>query len=346
MTDLTWLDHTADAGLEIRAPDFSGLLEGCAEALYDLVCDRAYLPTFRSIVREAEHEIAIAQWELFEGTSTTAVVNELGDAVGRGVHVRVMLDETIDENADALDRLLDLGVDARFDGSTDKLHAKLVIGDDRVLAGSTNWSTSSISYNRECNLEHDPGVPGAYIAAWYDGLWDEPDARVAPDLPSTDGVTTALVDDDLLPALLAHLEGAEDRVDFTLYATYLQTGNPDAPAMQVFGALADAAARGVPVRGVADWSDWNPSNNDSNEAAVNWLSVRGVEIRWDRPSVNMHAKTFGVDDIVQVQSANVSTSGFETNREVGGWTRDPDTVDDFDAWFEELWQESTPEEPS
>ncbi len=41
MTDLTWLDHTADAGLEIRAPDFSGLLEGCAEALYDLVCDRA-----------------------------------------------------------------------------------------------------------------------------------------------------------------------------------------------------------------------------------------------------------------------------------------------------------------
>lgn len=316
-----------------------------AEPAVRLVCDRDYLPTFRSVVGDATDTIAITQWELFEGTATDQVVALLGEAVERDVTVRVMLDETIEDNAVALDRLLALGVDARFDGSDDKLHAKMVIGDDRALAGSTNWSTASIDYNRECNFDLQPGPPADYLKAWYDDIWDNPYARSTPEGGASDDLTTALVDDDLLPILLDQIDVATDRVDFTLYATYLQPDNLSSPAMQVFGALADAASRGVPVRGVADFADWNPGNTESNEEAVNWLRARGVEMRWDRPGINLHAKTFAMDDVLQVQSANVSTSGFEINREVGGRTTEETALADFDAWFDELWDESTEAQP-
>ncbi len=307
-----------------------------------LICDRDYLPTFEDLVEGAVDVVHIAQWEMFAGTATDQVLESLADAAARGVHVRVLLDETIEDNADAVERLDAVGVEARLDTSEDdKLHVKLIIADDSALVGSTNWSTSAIDYNSECNLLLT-GVGGpAYLDAWYDDLWTNPRARLAPDVAQTDETTTALVDDDLLESLVPLIDSATSRIDFTLYATYLQPQNLGSPAMQVFGALGEAAGRGVDVRGVADWSDWNSQNNESNIEAVDWLEARGVQMRWDRPSVNMHAKAFGIDDTVQIQSANVSTSGFEANHEGGARTTEPTVVADFDAWFEALWSSST-----
>ncbi|MCP4869764.1 MAG: hypothetical protein GY898_13715 [Proteobacteria bacterium] len=314
----------------------------------DLVCDRGYAGALTRLAEGAEDKLDVAQWELFVSSTTDRVVEDLAAAAARGVRVRVLLDETIDDNITAIARLEDLGIEARTDGSeSTKLHVKMLIADDgaAALVGSTNWSASSIDINRECNLRLE-GDAARYLAGWYDSLWDDPHGRDAPAIAQlADATTVALVDDDLLPALVDRIDAATERVDFTLYATYLQPTNLDAPAMQVFGALGDAAGRGVPVRGVADWSNWNDTNNASNTEAVQWLRDRGVEIRWDRTSINMHAKTFAIDDVVQIQSANVSTSGFETNREGGAWTADPDVLTDFDAWYAGLWGESTEEPP-
>jgi len=310
------------------------------------VCDRGYAPTMQALAEEATHDLRVAQWELFESSATDRAVDALIAASDRGVDVRVMLDETIDDNAVAVARFVDAGIDARFDGSSDKLHVKMLIADGTTaLVGSTNWSSSAIEINRECNLRVR-GNAAAYLAAWYDDVWDDPNDRHPPaSSQDPDASTLALADDALLPALLSHIEGATRRVDFTLYATYLQPSNLDSPAMQVFGALADAAARDVPVRGVVDWSGWNQTNNESNTQAVLWLRARGVEIRWDRASINMHAKAFAMDDVVQIQSANVSTSGFELNREAGAWTVQESVVEDFDDWYAGLWDESTPDPP-
>ncbi len=245
-------------------------------------------------------------------------------------------------------RLVNAGVDARLDEDTDeKVHAKLLVADDDVaLVGSTNWSASAIDANRECNLLLTGGATPEYLAAWHDDLWDRPGVRTPPDVEQPDdAVTIALTDDALLPALLASIGAAEERIDFTLYATFLQPTNLDAPAMQVFGALGDAASRGVDVRGVADWSDWNSGNNDSNDEAVDWLEARGVRMRWDEPGVNMHAKAWLMDDVVQIQTANVSSSGFLYNREAGATTTDAEVVEDLAGWFQGLWDESTEQPP-
>ena len=310
----------------------------------ELVCDRDYLPALQDLVANATDRVQIAQFELFSGTATGDVVSALADAADRGVTVQVLLDDEIEENAGAVEALRDRGVDAKIDLFPDiTIHAKMLIADgDDALVGSTNWSTSSISRNHECNLRLRNAPPVAYLEAWFEDVWADPSQRRTPDIDQSGSTRViALTDDDLLPSLLEQVGAARRRVDFTLYGTFLQPNNPGSPAMQLYQALVDAAARGVTVRGVAEWSDWQFDNNERNEDAVAWLEERGVDMRWEAADVITHSKAFLIDDTVQIQSANISTSGFERNREVGAWTDLSGPVDAFAGWFEELWTGAT-----
>ena len=286
----------------------------------------------------------ITQFELFTGAATNAIVSAMADAADRGVSVRVLLDDEIEENESAAASLVSRDIDAKIDLFPDvTIHAKMLIADGTTaLVGSTNWSTSSITRNHECNLRLTGGAPVAYLEEWFEGVWANPLVRPTPSVVQGDSAAVlALADDALLPSLLDAIEGAQDRVSFTLYATFLQPGNPSSPAMQVYQALADAAARGVPVRGIAEYSDWQFDNNERNEDAVDWLEERGVDMRWESASIITHAKGFLMDDAIQIQSANISTSGFERNHEVGAHTTLDGPVTDFAAWFDQLWSEST-----
>jgi phosphatidylserine/phosphatidylglycerophosphate/cardiolipin synthase-like enzyme len=312
-----------------------------------LVCDRDYLPAVESLASTAVERIAITQWELFEGSATQTIEEALGDAAARGVQVRVLLDDQIGSNADAAERLRHRGVDAKVDGSDVDVHAKSWIVDgNRALVGSTNWSDSSIERNHECNLLLENGPGPAYFEAWFGAVWEQPWERVPPSVEQdAAGDVLALADDAILDSLLPKLQAASQRIDFTLYATYLQTGNMESPAMQVFSALADAVDRGVGVRGVADWSDWDASHNESNTLAVEWLEARGVEMRWEDPEQITHSKTWRVDGGLQVQSANTSSGGLRNNHEVGAWTSRASVLEAHDAWFGALWDASTEQAP-
>ncbi|MCO4770137.1 MAG: hypothetical protein KDA24_08920 [Deltaproteobacteria bacterium] len=344
--------------VRLGALSLAALLCGCAtvgckpdqpgpgEPNAELVCDGDYLPALLDLVANAESRVLVTQFELFSGTSTSQVVTALGDAVDRGVTVKVLLDDEIESNAGAAQSLINRGVDAKTDLFPDTtVHSKMLIADgDDALVGSTNWSTSSISRNHECNLRLSNGAPVAWLEAWFDNVWANASERVLPPAQDTDGARViALADDLLLPSLLESINGARQRVDFTLYGTFLQPNNLSSPAMQVYGALADAADRGVTVRGVAEWSDWQFDNNERNEAAVEWLEERGVDMRWETVEVITHAKAFLIDDTAQIQSANISTSGFERNREVGAWTDLSLPVQALEEWFDARWAESTDE---
>jgi len=314
-----------------------------------LICDRSYEPTFQDLVENAEERIDIVQWELLDGVATDEVIELLGQAADRGIAVRVLLDEDIEENQQGVERLVARGVEARLDNhASARVHAKLVITDgEQALVGSTNWSTASIDYNLECNLRLRNTASASYLLAWVDQLWADSSQRQAPELKQADEDNhLVLVDDALLPHLLDRIEQASEHIDFTMYATYLQPDNITAPAMQVFSALAAAASRGVPVRGVADWSDWNPDNNESNQNAVAWLEMRGVDMRWELPDVLMHAKAFHIDHGLQIQTANVSSGGLAYNHEAGAWVTEPSVQDDFSQWFENLWTSSEDEAPN
>jgi len=312
-----------------------------------LICDQDYMAAFTELVASARTDVLIVQWEFFGGEATAELLEVLAAAVERGIHVQVLLDDDIEENSDAIQWMTTRGIDARLDDDTEvRLHAKMIIVDsERVLLGSTNWSNSSIRNNRECNLLADRPDAAAYLTAWYQGLNTDPGNREPPTLGQSSTDFTALVDDALLTNLLARIEAAQSRIDFTLYATWLQPNNSSAPAMQLFEALTSASARGVTVRGIADYSDWNHSNNESNEDAVQWLRARGVEVRWEDAETTTHAKIFHIDDGLQVQSANISSGGFRWNREVAAWTSHDGVIEAADLWFDNLWSVSTLEIP-
>jgi phosphatidylserine/phosphatidylglycerophosphate/cardiolipin synthase-like enzyme len=310
----------------------------------ELVCDRDYYPAVKGLVEAAQERIDVAQWEFFSSTSTNRLVAILNKATERGVDVRLLLDNSVEENANAVLLFEAYGIEASLDSSTNRdVHVKMLVADGaRAVIGSTNWSMAALDSNRECNLILRAGAGPAYLDAWFAQLWEDSGPRQPPEVEPGDGLpASVLINNDLLPHLLERIGAASESIDFTLYATYLQPNNPSAPAMQVFGALADAAAAGVVVRGVADFTTWNPGNNDSNQEAVSWLRERDVTMRWDDPETNMHAKAFRIDSGLQIQSANISTGGLANNHEAGAWTQDEDVMEAFGVWFEGLWEQST-----
>jgi len=87
--------------------------------------------------------------------SDRLVQDALVAAAHRGLHVRVMLDPTQPQNADALALLKSAGATVRFyaQAGNELLHAKLGIFDgDTVLFGSCNWSRSGFTRNHELDL--------------------------------------------------------------------------------------------------------------------------------------------------------------------------------------------------
>jgi cardiolipin synthase A/B len=106
------------------------------------------------------------------------------EAAERGVHVRILLDDSwyVERENRALveriERLADEGalpiearlVDSR--GEFEKIHAKGVVVDERrTLVGSINWNDNSVRNNREVAVIVESGAAAAYYAAVFDADW-------------------------------------------------------------------------------------------------------------------------------------------------------------------------------
>ena len=100
------------------------------------------------------------------------ILNALVAAAGRGVEVKVFLDdctfysESAQANREAAHYLADHGIAVRFDDPSATTHAKLVIIDGcDVVLGSTNWNYYSLERNNETDIAA-LGVPA--LAAAYE----------------------------------------------------------------------------------------------------------------------------------------------------------------------------------
>jgi len=105
--------------------------------------------------------------------------------------------------------------------------------------------------------------------------------------------------------------------------------------------LAAAKGRGVDVRVILEYSDYNTSLNDMNEATALKLLAGGVPVRWDPEKTISHAKLLLVDDHAVVGSNNWGHGGFHLYHEVGSVTRNVEAVDYFTKYYEKIWGEST-----
>ncbi len=309
------------------------------------VSNKEYEPIVLDMLKSAQSSIRVVHFECNDDDVIDAIVAELVAARKRGVDVKVLLENEVEDNGPRITELTAAGIQAWIDTPTKYTHAKLFVVDGRkVLFGSTNMSYMSIQNNNETDLYIESLTVGAYFAAYADALYAAPDK--APDLaPVSDesiGLVRTLHDDEYFDVVRPMLQQAKGRILLLVYGFHINPDYPDSDVEKLADELVAAKGRGVDVRVILEYSDYNTSLNDMNEATAKKLLAGGVPVRWDPADTISHAKLLLVDDQTVVGSNNWGHGGLHLYHEVGGVTRNVEAVEYFTNYYEKIWGESKP----
>jgi HKD family nuclease len=129
------------------------------------ISGRNYFPAVHNILQNAQKNIYVVMYYISFNVNrvdnVTILVNDLVDANKRGIKVKIILDRNVEygngedyeikeKNKKAFEYLKLNGVEVYFDNDNTLTHAKAIVVDDNlVIVGSTNWSFNSLSANNE-----------------------------------------------------------------------------------------------------------------------------------------------------------------------------------------------------
>ncbi|MFH1868634.1 MAG: phospholipase D-like domain-containing protein [Candidatus Omnitrophota bacterium] len=136
------------------------------------ISGKDYYPAARKAIQEAQKSVSMVMYQVSlrsygKGSQVHNLVSELINAHERGVDVEVILDQNVDfagrrnidewmaegKNAFCFKVLKEAGIDVHYDNLATYTHAKaIVIDNEIVIMGSSNWSESAFSKNAEVNL--------------------------------------------------------------------------------------------------------------------------------------------------------------------------------------------------
>lgn len=338
----SWNDSAVpaeDAAVEPDAdmvPDAVGVdVTDVPEAPIQFVTNLEYIASLMSLINDAQTSIDIATLSFLDGTLLTGVFNGLVAAKKRGVKVRVLLDNYVDENPSRASSLRANGVDAALDGSGRTLHVKLVVADRaRVLVGSTNLSMSSLKYNNEANLYLAvPGI-GAVYAGYFDDLWQD-DSDPAKVSATAIGGVTPMGDAQYEATAKPILQAASTRIRVVMYE--VRDEGTDSVAGRLVQALIAARKRGVDVKVILENSNFDTDLNANNLDAAATLRGAGIDVRSDLYGTTTHAKLVVADDTTIVYTGNWNYASMTRNHEAGAAVPDPVLAAEAAAWFDALW---------
>lgn len=327
-------DPGTDPGLD------PGLDPGTAPPFVDLITNQEYQPLLFDLLADAQTAIRVAHLSFGTGQTPDAILAALTAAAGRGVDVRVILEDDVDSNADRYAQLVAGGVSAKLESTNRTMHAKLVVVDGRrVLVGSTNWTYASMRYNNEANWSFDDTALGGLYASWVDALWSNPGSLHG--LPAGPyGAVVPIGAGQYLARVGPVIDAAKSRIWVTMY----QVGWDDSSSSDIYrlvAKLAAAQARGVDVRVVLEDSDWNDDLDAANRAAAAELRDRNIDVRFDAEATTTHAKMLiADDDAVALYSGNWLYTGLENNHEAGAIVTDAALAAQAAAYFTGIWNVS------
>lgn len=298
------------------------------------VVNQEYLPVLLELVASATNSIDFLQLECHGDRTEGRIEAALAEAVKRGVAVRGILDDGVDFNAAAVERLRALGADVKPDTPVKMTHGKLVVVDGRrVLLGSTNWTGNSMDNNNETNVRlEDPTLAG-YFGRYFAALWA--DSAAEPDLPSIEsGAVKTLVNRQYFPEVMGLFNAATQRIRVVMYGISYSPKYAGGKVNQLVEALAAARARGVDTGVVIDLSDYNALLNKVNRPAKEYLAAAGVAVYDDPAKTTTHAKMIVADDAVVIGSVNWGKDALEVRNETGAVVRDPEIAAYFLGYFD------------
>jgi len=150
----------------------------------ETVDTRNYATILCWLLRQARRSVHVAMYRAsyypaYQQSVSNEILQELISAVGRGLDVKVLLDDCAfypDSARANLETALYLhlqGVEVRFDDPEQTTHAKLVIIDEEsIVLGSTNWNYYSLEKNNEVDLALiDIASVASHYEAYFQSLW-------------------------------------------------------------------------------------------------------------------------------------------------------------------------------
>ncbi len=301
-----------------------------------LVVDDDYSTNAKDMIDNAIDYIFVLQYlTIYYPTHPEYPVSQLYQALinahNRGVEVKILLDNTPSENADTKIYLENSGLNVKIDDDTLKLHSKLVIADDMVLLGSTNWGHKSTTGNHEANLRINSTPLGKYFKAYFEELWSNPTIYPSPSPPDTGEISTVICDEYYAKADNL-ISSAQNKICLVMYHI-TEAAQPRALLQK----LIDAHLRGVSVRVILEHTTFIDYVDIDNMAALEILLAQGVPSVLDDDSMNTHAKVLVVDDEVLLGSTNWAFEAFNsqlnTNLLINNITLTGTVTDYFDG----LW---------
>jgi phosphatidylserine/phosphatidylglycerophosphate/cardiolipin synthase-like enzyme len=278
------------------------------------------------LIGSAHRRVMVEMYEL----GRPDIVRELGDAVGRGVVVRVITDPTVVPSRRSAANLDALGVAERAypvdDGRHQIDHVKLLIVDGEAAVGGMNWGKHS-DRNHDYVLETHVTADVDRLVRIFEQDWNLAGGRPSP-LGATAGEVAQTAPGEEIRAMLeAALVHATRRA---LAEVYTLT-DPE-----VIAQLIQAHRRGADVRVLLD------PNQPYNLRGYGLLKSGGVAVRWypiPRGSL-LHAKIGLFDGELVLGSANWTLSGLGVNHELDIETGDQAAVAAYETRFAADWVRS------
>ncbi|HEV1992589.1 MAG TPA: phosphatidylserine/phosphatidylglycerophosphate/cardiolipin synthase family protein [Candidatus Dormibacteraeota bacterium] len=278
------------------------------------------------LIASAHVRVMVEMYEL----ERADLLQKLGEAVGRGVNVRVITDPTVTVNRHSTAVLDSLGASERVYPVDDRRHqidhVKLLIADGKAAVGGMNWGNHS-DRNHDYVLETRVTVDINRLVRIFEQDWSLAGGHPSPLTAVAGEVAQTAPGAEIRAMLGSALVHAMRRV---LAEVYTLT-DPE-----IIAELVDAHRRGATVRVLLD------PHQPYNLHGYDVLRAGGVEVRWyPVPRVaKLHAKIGLFDGVLVLGSANWTLSGLGVNHELDIETGDPVAVETYAARFAADWVKS------
>ncbi len=204
-------------------------------------------------------------------------------------------------------------------------HGKIVVVDGhKILAGSTNWTDTSILRNNETNLIVDSPKFGATLGQYFDTLVQN--SGVMHPSTTVDGNIQMYTDTAYFDSLIGFLKTAQsgDRLDCSMYLFNVNDKtDPNDRAGKIMSALIAAKTRGTNVRVMMETAagSFGAFIVQANSLAAKQLLQGGIsQVYFDLPSKISHMKfcvlTHGNMRSVSMGSSNWNFLDLDENHQL------------------------------
>jgi len=238
------------------------------------VVDRNYFPVAKKLIQKAQKSICISMFVMKRGKKANSFVNllieELKNAAKRGVTIRILL-ENKKVNQSVVDFLRGIrNIEIKFDSPQKTTHNKIVIIDENtIFIGSTNWTEKSIGYANEANAAIKDKEIAEYFQEYFNCLWKNSSKDISP-FKSFMGEIIPLIDRQYFDVVKKLMSKSTQRIFVMVYG-YKLSETRDTKGNVLASEMIKARRRGVETKVLLEKSNFNDRLNKMNCKTIEYI---------------------------------------------------------------------------